>query len=73
MCSLRFYPIIQVDQAQMKRVLGMIEKGKAEGARLICGGNRIGTTGAFIEPTIFADVTDDMTIAKEEVIKTNSF
>ena len=51
----------------MKRVLAMIEKGKAEGATLRCGGNRIGNKGCFVEPTVFTDVTDQMTIAREEV------
>lgn len=51
----------------MEKVLGYIEKGKQEGAKLVTGGKRIGTKGFYIEPTIFADVTDDMTIAKEEV------
>ena len=51
----------------MNKVLGYIEKGKKEGAKLLAGGNRIGTSGYYIEPTVFADVTDDMTIAKEEV------
>jgi len=39
----------------------------AEGARLVCGGNRIDRPGAWIEPTVFADVRDDMTIAREEI------
>lgn len=50
--------------AQAKRVAGYIEKGKAEGARLVTGGN---VTGCFVEPTIFADVNNDMTIAREEI------
>lgn len=50
------------------KVLGYIEKGKKEGAKCLAGGKRFGTTGYYIEPTVFADVTDDMTIAKEEVI-----
>ncbi|XP_064083003.1 aldehyde dehydrogenase X, mitochondrial-like isoform X3 [Macrobrachium nipponense] len=57
----------QVSQLQMERVLGYIEKGKAEGATLACGGSRKGTKGYFIEPTVFCDVVDDMTIAKEEI------
>ncbi|GBP23980.1 Retinal dehydrogenase 1 [Eumeta japonica] len=57
----------QVDEEMMNKVLGYIEKGKAEGAKLLTGGKRIGTTGYFIEPTVFADVTDNMTIAKEEI------
>ena len=44
-----------------------IEKGKAEGARLVTGGNRIAGQGYYVQPTVFADVTDDMTIAREEV------
>ncbi|KAJ8727505.1 hypothetical protein PYW07_001624 [Mythimna separata] len=57
----------QVDEEMMNKVLGYIEKGKKEGAKLLCGGNRIGTTGYYIEPTVFTDVTDEMTIAKEEI------
>jgi len=52
---------------QRKIVQGYIEKGKAEGARLITGGNTPDRDGFFIEPTVFADVTDDMTIAREEI------
>ncbi|CAG9795165.1 unnamed protein product [Diatraea saccharalis] len=57
----------QIDEEMMNKVLGYIEKGKKEGAKLLTGGNRIGTTGYYIEPTVFADVNDDMTIAKEEI------
>ncbi|KAJ8733362.1 hypothetical protein PYW08_001660 [Mythimna loreyi] len=57
----------QIDGEMMNKVLGYIEKGKKEGAKLLCGGNRIGTTGYYIQPTVFADVTDEMTIAKEEI------
>lgn len=53
----------------MKKVLGYIEKGKQEGAKLLTGGKRFGDKGYYIEPTVFADVEDDMTIAKEEVRK----
>lgn len=51
----------------MNKILGMIESGKKQGARLLTGGSRPDSTGFFVEPTVFADVTDDMTIAKEEV------
>lgn len=51
----------------MKTILSYIEKGKKEGAKLLTGGKRYGTTGYYIEPTVFADVKDNMTIAKEEV------
>ncbi len=56
-----------VSQRQMDIVLEYFEKAKNEGARLITGGNPIAGDGFFIEPTVFADVTDDMTIACEEV------
>lgn len=59
-----------VSYAQREKVLGYIEKGKAEGARLITGGgipNTVSGEGYFIQPTVFADVTDDMTIAREEI------
>ncbi|CAK1545857.1 unnamed protein product [Leptosia nina] len=57
----------QVDEDMMHKVLGYIEKGKVEGAKLVAGGKRVGTSGFYIEPTVFADVKDDMTIAKEEI------
>jgi len=59
-----------VSQEQMNTVLGYIEAGKKEGARLVAGGNRVsldGSNGYFIEPTIFGDVKNDMTIAREEI------
>ncbi|WP_420003322.1 betaine-aldehyde dehydrogenase [Arenibacterium sp. LLYu02] len=56
-----------VSENQMNIVLGYLEKGQAEGARLICGGKRAEMDGFFIEPTVFADVTDEMTIAREEI------
>jgi betaine-aldehyde dehydrogenase len=61
----QFGPMISKDQRDT--VLGFIEKGKAEGATLLCGGNAIDGDGWFIEPTVFSDVTDDMTIAREEI------
>ena len=57
----------QVDQAQFDRVMGYIESGRIEGATLACGGKRVGNRGFFVQPTVFADVQDDMTIAKEEI------
>jgi acyl-CoA reductase-like NAD-dependent aldehyde dehydrogenase len=58
-----------VDATQMERVLGYIEAGKADGATVAMGGSRVmqDTGGCFIEPTIFADVTNDMKIAQEEI------
>ncbi|NEK21330.1 betaine-aldehyde dehydrogenase [Sulfitobacter sp. JBTF-M27] len=56
-----------VSERQMNIVLGYIEKGKAEGARLVTGGRRLDREGYYLEPTVFADVTDDMVIAREEI------
>lgn len=58
----------QVDEEQMNKILSMINAGKAEGAKLLCGGERVGEKGYFVAPTVFADVEDNMTIAREEVI-----
>ena len=57
----------QVSEAQMKQVLSYVDKGKAEGARLVCGGERAPGRGYFVRPTIFDDVQDGMTIAREEI------
>jgi aldehyde dehydrogenase (NAD+)/phenylacetaldehyde dehydrogenase len=59
-----------VSRGQMERVLGYIDAGKREGATLVAGGSRadIGTgKGFFVEPTVFGDVTPEMTIAREEI------
>jgi aldehyde dehydrogenase (NAD+) len=59
-----------VSKAQFDKVQGLIERGIQEGATVVCGGagrpagfNR----GYFVRPTVFADVTSDMTIAREEI------
>jgi aldehyde dehydrogenase (NAD+) len=58
-----------VSRKQMERVLGYIEKGKQEGAKLVVGGGRPAhlPKGWFVEPTLFVDVDNSMTIAKEEI------
>ena len=60
-----------ISKAQMDTVLAYIDAGVREGARLVCGGKRATVPGFaqghFVEPTVFADVTDDMTIAREEI------
>ena len=60
-----------VSESQMNKVLAYIEKGKAEGATLVCGGERYTegecAKGFFIRPTIFDNCTPDMTIVKEEI------
>lgn len=64
-----FGPLVSF--AHMDSVLGYIEKGKAEGARLICGGERVTVgdyaKGAYVAPTVFSDCSDDMTIVREEI------
>ena len=56
-----------VSARQMEIVEGYIAKGIEEGARLVTGGKRLNRNGFYLEPTVFADVTDDMTIAREEI------
>ena len=56
-----------ISQKQRDIVMGYIKKGIEEGARLVTGGNIIKGNGFYMELTVFADVTDEMTIAKEEI------
>jgi len=59
-----------VSERQMRTVLGYVEKGKADGAQLVVGGERasVGTgKGFFIQPTVFDRVGNNMTIAREEI------
>ena len=58
-----------IEQQHYEKVLAHIEKAQAEGAHLVCGGTAqlTETGGWFIEPTIFDNVTPDMSIAREEV------
>ncbi len=60
-----FGPMVSEDQ--MNIVLGHIKNGVAEGANLVTGGNRLDREGFYLEPTVFADVTDDMSIAQNEI------
>ncbi len=60
-----------INEGQMKTVLKYMEIGKKEGAKLLCGGNRLSggnyDKGWFTEPTVFGDVTSDMKIFQEEI------
>lgn len=56
-----------VSAKQQDTVLSYIEKGKREGARLVAGGKRGEGNGFFVQPTIFADVDNSMSIAQEEI------
>ncbi len=61
----------QISQLQMDRILGYIESGKQEGAKLLCGGVRdteaSNAKGFFVKPTIFSEVKPEMKIAQEEI------
>ena len=57
----------QVDKAQFDKIMSYIEKGKSQGARCVAGGERFGTKGFYVKPTIFADVKDSMAIATDEI------
>ncbi len=63
----RYGPVIS--EEQLARVLGYIEKGRSEGAKLLTGGNRAGPAGSgyWVEPTIFDAVDPETTIAREEI------
>ncbi|KAB0547705.1 betaine-aldehyde dehydrogenase [Pseudomonas argentinensis] len=64
-----FGPLVSF--AHMERVLGYIEQGRQQGARLLIGGERVidgaYANGAYVAPTVFTDCRDDMTITREEI------
>ena len=61
----------QINERQLEKILSYVEIGKQEGARLICGGERITdgelAKGCFLKPTLLVDVTNDMRVAQEEI------
>lgn len=57
----------QVDADQFNKIMSYIDKGKSEGAQCLTGGTRFGNKGFFIEPTVFDNVTDEMSIARDEI------
>jgi len=67
--NINFGPLVSF--AHMNNVLGFIAKGKEQGARLLCGGERLQDgalgQGAYVAPTVFTDCSDDMTIVREEI------
>ena len=64
--DVRHGPIIS--QIQFEKVHKYIEMGKKEKARLVCGGTQLDREGFFVENTVFADVTDSMYIAQNQVL-----
>ncbi len=57
----------QVDQAQFDKIMHYIQRGSAQGAQCLTGGNRVGQRGYYVQPTVFSGVTDEMDIAREEI------
>jgi aldehyde dehydrogenase (NAD+) len=57
----------QVSKEQQDKILHYCDVGPKEGAKLVLGGKRWGETGYYVEPTVFDNVRDDMTIAKDEI------
>ncbi len=57
----------QVSDEQMNKILGYVDIGQKQGAKLVVGGKRVGQKGYFVEPTIFDGVKDEMDIAKDEI------
>ncbi|MFJ8234952.1 aldehyde dehydrogenase family protein [Ureibacillus sp. NPDC094379] len=56
-----------ISKQHMEKVLSYIEKGKEEGAELLCGGDKLYDKGYFVAPTIFANTNPDMAIVREEI------
>jgi acyl-CoA reductase-like NAD-dependent aldehyde dehydrogenase len=56
-----------INESQLERVTGYIERGKQEGAELVAGGARLDRSGYFVEPTIFAGGGNETAIAQEEI------
>jgi aldehyde dehydrogenase (NAD+) len=57
----------KIDKPSLDKVLRLVASGKEQGAKLETGGAQIGTEGYFVQPTVFSNVTDQMSIAKEEI------
>jgi aldehyde dehydrogenase (NAD+) len=57
----------QVDEAQFSKIMKYIDLGQREGAKCLTGGNRFGDRGYYVQPTLFDHVTDEMSIAREEI------
>lgn len=56
-----------VSRKQQERVMGYVQSGIEQGARLVCGGKSVGEKGYFLQPTVFADAAPSMRIAQEEI------
>ena len=56
-----------VSQEQLERVTGFMKSGREEGAEFVTGGNRVGSSGYFVEPTVLTKTTDNMKVVQEEI------
>jgi acyl-CoA reductase-like NAD-dependent aldehyde dehydrogenase len=56
-----------INQSQLERVLGYIDRGQADGAELVAGGSRPDRPGYFVQPTVFAGGGNDISIARDEI------
>ncbi|OHV32749.1 betaine-aldehyde dehydrogenase, partial [Parafrankia soli] len=56
-----------VSREQLDRVTGYLDQGRADGARVLTGGSRIGDSGYYVEPTVLVDVHEGMSVVREEI------
>ncbi|WP_198521910.1 aldehyde dehydrogenase family protein [Sagittula sp. P11] len=56
-----------ISSGQLQKVMGYLDEGKASGAELVCGGGRVGECGFFMEPTVLAGTTNDMSVSCQEI------
>jgi phenylacetaldehyde dehydrogenase len=56
-----------VSQEQFDRVTGYLESGRQQGAQFVTGGNRVGNSGYFVEPTVLTKTNDNMKVVQEEI------
>ena len=56
-----------VSQEQFDRVTGYLESGRQQGAEFVTGGNRVGNSGYFVEPTVLTKTNDNMKVVREEI------
>jgi aldehyde dehydrogenase (NAD+) len=60
-----FGPVIS--RRQMERILNYVDTGRGQGATAVFGGQRVGKRGFYVQPTILTDVTEEMTVSREEI------
>ena len=58
----------QASPGQLRKILDYVEIGQKEGAKILTGGNKIEGDGVFMEPTLLGEVTNEMRVAREEIL-----